>query len=162
MSSLTNVIKARAKLTSMQFPYLVTLLILLPFILFCKHSGLVQHNLCGARRRVKWHIRKCAGRWAFLHRKSHLRRSLIPPARAVPSMDQPSADLMSVIEKHDQSRRLPIDGVGGYFWPAEGSTEGLNGRSAFCSQMPLGIVEFEVQPPILQIGSQDCQEPKWK
>jgi hypothetical protein len=72
-SSPTNEIKARAKLPSMPFPYLVTLLILLPFVLFRKHSGLVRHNLCGARRRVKWCGRKCAGRWAFLHRKSRLR-----------------------------------------------------------------------------------------
>jgi hypothetical protein len=86
-------IKARAKLLSMLFPYLVMLLILLPFVLFRKHSGLVQHNLCGARRRVKWRVRKCAGRWAFLHRKSRLRRSLIPkflvrgglPPRAPPA-----------------------------------------------------------------------------
>jgi hypothetical protein len=88
MSWPTNEIKARAKLPSMPFPYyLVTLLILLPFILFRKHSGLVRHNLCGARRRVKWHVRKCAGRWAFLHRKSHLRHSLIPKffVRGAPS-----------------------------------------------------------------------------
>jgi hypothetical protein len=78
MSSPTNEIKARAKLPSMPFPYLVTLLILLSFVLFRKHSGLVGHNLCGTRRRVKWHVQKCAGRWAFLHRKSRLRHSLIP------------------------------------------------------------------------------------
>jgi hypothetical protein len=78
MSSPTNEIKARAKLLSMPFPYLVTLLILLPFFLFRKHSGLVRHNLCGARRRVKWRVRKCAGRWTFLHRKSRLQHSLIP------------------------------------------------------------------------------------
>jgi hypothetical protein len=47
MSSPTNEIKASAKLPSMPFPYLVTLLILLPFFLFRKHSGLVRHNLCG-------------------------------------------------------------------------------------------------------------------
>jgi hypothetical protein len=46
-SSPTNEIKARAKLPSMPFP-LVTLLILLPFVLFRKHSGLVRHNLCDA------------------------------------------------------------------------------------------------------------------
>jgi hypothetical protein len=40
MSPPTNKIKARAKLPSMPFPYLVTLLILLPFVLFRKHSGL--------------------------------------------------------------------------------------------------------------------------
>jgi hypothetical protein len=34
MSSPTNEIKALAKLPSMPFPYLVTLLILLPFFLF--------------------------------------------------------------------------------------------------------------------------------
>jgi hypothetical protein len=45
MSSPTNEIKARAKLPSMPFPYLVTLLILLPFVLFRKHSGLVRNNL---------------------------------------------------------------------------------------------------------------------
>jgi hypothetical protein len=50
MSSPTNEIKACEKLPSMPFPYLVTLLILLPFVLFRKHSGLVRHNLCGARR----------------------------------------------------------------------------------------------------------------
>jgi hypothetical protein len=97
----------------MPFPYLVTLLILLPFVLFRKHSELVRHNLCGARRRVKWRVRKCAGRWAFLHRISRLRRSLIPTffvrrgtppsrspssglrpsVRTAPSMDQPKADL---------------------------------------------------------------------
>jgi hypothetical protein len=44
----SNEIKARAKLPSMPFPYLVTLLILLPFVLFRKHSGLVRHNLCDA------------------------------------------------------------------------------------------------------------------
>jgi hypothetical protein len=76
MLLLTNEIKA--KLSSMPFPYLVTLLILLPFVVFRKHSGLVRHNLCGARRRVKWRVRKCAVRWAFLHRKSCLQRSLIP------------------------------------------------------------------------------------
>jgi hypothetical protein len=59
----------------------VMLLILLPFVLFRRHSGLVRHNLCGARRRVKWCVRKCIGRWAFLHRKSHLRRFLIPRFR---------------------------------------------------------------------------------
>jgi hypothetical protein len=48
MSSPTNEIKASAKLPSMPFPYLVTQLILLPFVLFRKHSGLVRHNLCGA------------------------------------------------------------------------------------------------------------------
>jgi hypothetical protein len=37
-----NEIKARAKLPSMPFPYLVMLLILLPFVLFRKHSGLVR------------------------------------------------------------------------------------------------------------------------
>jgi hypothetical protein len=78
MSSPTNEIKARTKLPTMLFPYLVMLLILLPFVLFRKHSGLVRHNLCSARRRVKWCVRKCAGRLAFLHRKSHLWRSLIP------------------------------------------------------------------------------------
>jgi hypothetical protein len=52
MSSPANEIKAHAKLPSMPFPYLVTLLILLPFFLFRMHSGLVRHNLCGARRRV--------------------------------------------------------------------------------------------------------------
>jgi hypothetical protein len=40
MSSPTNEIKASAKLPSMSFPYLVTLLILLLFVLFRKHSGL--------------------------------------------------------------------------------------------------------------------------
>jgi hypothetical protein len=45
ISSPTNEIKARAKLPSMPFPYLVALLILLPFVLFRKHSGLVRHNL---------------------------------------------------------------------------------------------------------------------
>jgi hypothetical protein len=44
----TNEIKARAKFPSMPFPYLVTLLILLMFVLFRKHSGLVRHNLCDA------------------------------------------------------------------------------------------------------------------
>jgi hypothetical protein len=48
MSSPTNEIKARAKLPSIPFPYLVTLLILLPFVLFRKHSGLVRYNLCDA------------------------------------------------------------------------------------------------------------------
>jgi hypothetical protein len=52
MSSLTNEIKTRAKLLSMPFPYFVTLLILLLFFIFRKHSGLVRHNLCGACRRV--------------------------------------------------------------------------------------------------------------
>jgi hypothetical protein len=75
MLSPTNEIKARAKLA---INAVSLLLILLPFVLFRKHSGLVRHNLCGARRRVKWHVRKCTGRWAFLHRKSRLRRSLIP------------------------------------------------------------------------------------
>jgi hypothetical protein len=74
----SNEIKARAKLPSMPFPYLVTLLILLPFVLFRKHSGLVRHYLCSAHRQVKCRVRKCAGRWAFLHRKSRLRHSLIP------------------------------------------------------------------------------------
>jgi hypothetical protein len=50
MSSPTNEIKASAKLPSMPFLYLVTLLILLPFVLFRKHSGLVRHIRCGARR----------------------------------------------------------------------------------------------------------------
>jgi hypothetical protein len=111
MSSPTNEIKDRAKLPSMPFPYLVTLLILLLFVLFRKYSGLVRHNLCGARRWVKWRVQKCAGRWAFLHRKLHLRHSLdpkvfrargdtpraLPPlgssVRTAPSMDQPKADL---------------------------------------------------------------------
>jgi hypothetical protein len=48
MSSPTSEIKAHAKLPSMRFPYLVTLLILLPFVLFRKHSGLFRHNLCDA------------------------------------------------------------------------------------------------------------------
>jgi hypothetical protein len=43
MSSPTNEINARAKLPTMPFSYLATLLILL-FVLFRKHSGLVRHN----------------------------------------------------------------------------------------------------------------------
>jgi hypothetical protein len=70
MSSPTNEIKARPKLPSIPFPYFVTLLILLPFVLFRRHSGLVRHNLYGARRLVKWRVRKCAGRWTFLLQKS--------------------------------------------------------------------------------------------
>jgi hypothetical protein len=65
MSSPTNEIKARAKLPSMLFPYLVTLLILLPFVLFRKHSGLVRHNLCGARRRVNGAFGNALGDWRF-------------------------------------------------------------------------------------------------
>jgi hypothetical protein len=42
VSSPTNKIKARTKLPSMPFPYLVTLLILLPFVLFPRF-GLRPH-----------------------------------------------------------------------------------------------------------------------
>jgi hypothetical protein len=45
MSSPTNEIKACAKLPSMPFPYWVTLLILLPFVLFRKHSGIVRYGI---------------------------------------------------------------------------------------------------------------------
>jgi hypothetical protein len=64
MSSPTNEIKASAKLPSMPFPYLVTLLILLPFVLFRSHSRLVRHNLCdavlvdglNARSEMRWEM----------------------------------------------------------------------------------------------------------
>jgi hypothetical protein len=106
MSSPTNEIKACTKLPSMSFPYLVMLLILLPFVLFRMHSGLVRHNLCGTRRRVKWRVQKCTGRWAFLHRVYGVLSSQIIPrfglrpqwiSRRLIFRDMRSADLMSFI-----------------------------------------------------------------
>jgi hypothetical protein len=95
MSSPTNEIKARAKLLSMPFPYLVTLLILLPFVLFRKHSGLVRHNLCDVALvdRLNCAFRNALGDGLFCIGNRVYGVPHTPPAQTAPSMDQPKADL---------------------------------------------------------------------
>jgi hypothetical protein len=110
MSSPTNEIKARAKLPSMPFPYLVTLLILLPFILFRKHSGLALHHaalidgLNMAHSEMRWEMGFSALEIAYL------RRSLIPnffvrggtlPSRSPRSGLRPSVRAAPWMNFHD-------------------------------------------------------------
>jgi hypothetical protein len=49
----------------MPFPYLVTLLILLPFVLFRKHSGLVQHNFAALVDGLNGAFGNTLGDWLF-------------------------------------------------------------------------------------------------